>query len=375
MTAGDEHGARRAFAARIALAIAASAIAVGIACVVVRHGAAPVQVSRDVVTGPAAAAIGDSGIFDLRGSVDGAPHVIARADAESAAVAFAYGWEAPSNLVFSQSNLSPHRIPHAEIHPLERRSVCDRSYHVRPVVAMPDTLSVRSPTSDVTVWGPIWVVPICNDGGSVKAIVLVADMPMAVQVVVGDRPGAVPELTFPDSTFPHIGMAPVQMMDGQGRGIGLSPERAVAAAVSALAANGGVHVREVPDAFPIIMSVPAPTPGRTQALPQGRECPRWRLRLDRDVRLRGRISGQVVSTATVYVSRDKFGCGGDATLEIPRPNQPTTLPYAYGVYAPMLDSTAPVPGRRAPPRPIEFRSTALRVTEPIWFEPAQLAPR
>ena len=55
-------------------------------------------------------------------------------------------------------------------------------------------------------------------------------------------------------------------------------------------------------------------------------CPRWRLVLDRPVALRGVASGQTVRTTTVYVARGKTGCGGAATLQIPRPVQPATLP-------------------------------------------------
>ena len=79
-------------------------------------------------TGRAAAALGDSGAFAMSVAPAGVRPALALADAESAAVAFAY-WFAPTQKVFR-----PREIVER---PSERRSVCGRSYYVRSVVAVP----------------------------------------------------------------------------------------------------------------------------------------------------------------------------------------------------------------------------------------------
>ncbi|MEO7858248.1 MAG: hypothetical protein ABIU76_14725, partial [Gemmatimonadaceae bacterium] len=364
----------RRSAIAVSVAVAACAVVGLLALGDARHAREGVRVPRAVVTGPAAAAIGDSGIFSLPSAPAGVRPIIARADAESAAVAFAYGWEAPSRWVMPEKTNLPHVRPaHVEIRPTERRHICDRSYYVRPVVALPDTLVVQSVTSSViSIWGPAWVVPVCDDAGTARATVLITDAPMALQVVLGHQPGSVPELVFPPGTFPHIGMVNPGQYGDHDRGVTLSPERAVTVATTQLAASGA-RVVEVPEAFAIVLSTPGPSPGTTQASPQGRGCPRWRLVLDREVTLRGLMSGQLVHTRTVYVSRDKGGCGGAVALEVPRAEQPTTLPFSYGVQSSASDSTVRTrDGRSAAAPMVEFRWTALRVTAPIWYEGARL---
>jgi hypothetical protein len=256
-------------------------------------------------------------------------------------------------------------LPYYKEHPTERRHFCGRTYYVRPLVALPDSADMPSVTnSPVMMWGPAWVVPVCNDAGFVKTSVLLSDTPMKLRVVQGDQPGDVPELVFPDSTFPHITGWDARPFPDWERGIGMTPESAVAVAVTWLAGTGA-RVSEVPEAFMLVVP-PLPSPAMTHlTMIPTHLCSRWRLMLDRAVALRGVTSGQLVRTRTVYVTAGESGCGGAATLQIPRPTQPATLPFQYGV----RHLTSGGPGGPAPP---EMRSIALRVTEPIWFEEARI---
>jgi hypothetical protein len=347
-----------------------------------------VRVPRGAATGRAAAALGDSGAFAPRAL--GAPPpgvrpVIARADAESAAVAFAYHFGPSAPVV---------RGGRYEERPTERRRVCGRAYYVRPVVAVPAAVAAAAVDADLTMaWGPTWVVPVCDDGGFARTTVLLTDAPTRLRVVLGDRPDDVPELVYPTDRSARIGSVPGPLSLDWERGVALTPEAAVAVATTAIA-GAGARVAEVPEAFALVIPpdrLPQP-PIVPQSMPQTPACPRWRLTLDRPVTLRGAGSGQRVRTRTVYVARGDFGCSGAATLQIPRPDQPTTLPFLYDARAlapaatsapapsfvapafptPAPPPPAPAPGtHRATPPPVEDRWTALRVTEPVWFEEAR----
>jgi hypothetical protein len=223
------------------------------------------------------------------------------------------------------------------------------------------------------MWGPAWVIPVCNDAGFVQTTVLLADAPMQLRVIQGDQPGDVPEMVFPDNTFPRITGWDARYFPDWERGIGMTPESAVAVAVAWLAGTGA-RVSEVPEAFMLVVPRDPPPAIADQTMIQSHLCPRWRLTLDRAVPLRGTTSGQVVRTRTVFVMAGEAGCGGAATLQIPRLTQPATLPYRYGVrLVSSHDSVLPSRnGRPAGPPPPEMRSTALRVTEPVWFEEARI---
>jgi hypothetical protein len=328
-----------------------------------REGA---RVPRGTVTGRAAAALGDGAVFAMSSPPPGVRPVIALADAESAAVAMGYRM-APSYQVLG--------VAHYKTRPTERRHLCGRSYYVRPVVALPDSVEVPSVTSDIVMtWGPAWVVPVCDDAGTARTTALVADAPTRTRVVLGDQPGDVPELVYPRDGYGHIGAVHPSASRGWERGIALTPETAVAVAAAQLAGMGA-RVTEVPEAFMFVL--PPRGPEQRSSMRQTSTqpgCPRWRLTLDRAVTLRGKASGQVVRTRTVYVARGDNGCEGAAALQIPRPAQPTTLPFMYGAHVGVPDPVAP---RRGPLpfdfRPMEIRWTALRVTEPVWFEEAGLS--
>lgn len=328
-------------------------------------------VQPGTVTGRAAVDLGNGAAFTLRAPPPGVRPVVPRADAESTAVAFAYGL-GPSIQVA--------RGQHVEDRPTERRRLCGRSYYVRPVVALPDPAAVPAVTADLTTaWGPTWVVPVCDGAGVARTTVLMADAPTRLRVVLGDAPDAVPELVYPVGSAAHgathVGAVdPGRFRDWEG-GLALSPERAVTVAVAALAGTGA-RVAEVPEAFQLVVTPQAPqTPAMRQAIGNVQACPRWRLTLDRAVALRGITSGQVVRTRTVYVTRGDGGCDGAPALQVSRPVQPTTLPFLYGVAPSGPVAGAPArDGRSADPGPPELRWTALRVTEPVWFEGARLAP-
>lgn len=328
-----------------------------------REGA---RVRRDVVTGRAATAVGDSGVFASPVLPAGVHTVLAHADAESAAVAVGY-MKAPSYQIVT--------VPYYKVRPTERRHFCGRSYYVRSVAEPPPaSVSDSSVTNDpVTIWAPAWVLPVCDDAEMVRTSVLLADVPTRLRVVQGDQPGDVPELVHPPDSYGRIVGLDAKYFPDWERGVGMTPETAVALAAAKLAGTGA-RVSEVPEAFTIVMAFPPPVRSSlSNSAPQTPTCSRWRLALDRTVTLRGMATGQLVRTRTVYVMRGKHGCDGTPTLQIPLPSQPTTLPFWYGVRPgwPRNWVLPPVNGRPQRPPDPEMRTTALRVTEPVWFEEAR----
>jgi hypothetical protein len=339
----------------------AGAAAMGLA----RRGRTAARVPRWSVTGRAAAALGDSGIFASPLLPLGVQPVLAHADAESAAVAMAY-WFAPSYQVAG--------VPYYQEHPTERRHICGRSYYVRPVMVIPDSVNVTSTGSDVVnLWGATWVMPVCDDAGRARTTVLLADEPTRLHVIQGGEPGDVPELVHPPGNMGRISGADAGRFRDWEQGISLTPETAVIFATTQLA---GARVAEIPDAFMVAMSVGRPrsrerTPG---AFLQGHACARWRLVLDRSVRLRSVPSGHVASSRVVYVVRGERGCSGALMLQIPKPAQPTTVPFSYLFRPPELRNVVIPPHNGHPGTfpPPEIRWAAWRVTEPLWFEEARL---
>lgn len=319
-----------------------------------------------MVTGRAGAAVGDSGVFASPALTEGVHPAIPHADAQVAAEAMAY-WDVPG-----YQDLT---VPYYQERPLERRHYCGRTYYVRPVVVMPDTTLVRSNTAnDWMLWAPTWVVPICDDAGRVRTSVHFADVPQGLRVVQGDRQDDVPELVPDSGTFPYIGFLSERMLPGWERGIGTTPETAVAVAVARLRGTGA-RVTEVPEAFTNVMLLdPAPPVADSSRITAHIAiCPRWRLRLDRSVVLRGAASNQVVRTRTVYVTRGKGGCTGSPMLQIPTPQQPTMVPFMYLAQLRLPRSIAMPPTGDGPAGLPDLKPqwTTLRVSEPIWFEEAR----
>ena len=354
--------ARGAFVAVLVYTVAAVAT-LGL----VQRARTNTRLSRDAVTGRAATALGDSGVFaspivpsDVRVTI---PH----ADAESAAVAMGYN-HVPSYPVMGG--------PYPRLRRMERRHYCGRTYYVRPVVALPDSAEVASLTSDLLMKvSPTWVMPVCDDAGFVRTSVIFADAPTRLRVIQGDQPGDVPELAlpepvFPQPYFPHIVGWDAGIFPDWERGIAMTPETAVAVAVAQLVGTGA-RVAEVPEAFTIVLPPFRPS---QQSIPvhtglQTHLCSRWRLTLDRPVMLRGMSSGQVVRTRVVSVARNNSGCAGTPTLQIPLPTQPATLPYQYGVIA--TPAAPPRADHPTAPLPLETRSISLRVTAPVNYEDAR----
>ena len=342
---------------RVCLAALACVGASVMACA--PKGGTRARVPRGSVTGRAATAVGDSGIFVSPVHPYDVRPVIPHADAESAAVAMGYR-EAPS-----VQDLS---VPYYHNIPTERRRFCGRSYYVRPVLAMPDTTVVRSTTlNDWMMWAPTWVMSICDDQGLSRSSVYLTDVPPGLRVRQGPGPRDVPELVPDSGTFPHIGHSPSEKRAHWDEDIGLTPESAVKA-VAALLEKTGAHVADVPAAFMTVSLLdPQPPVIRTPRiwgdLPM---CPHWRLTLDRPVTLRGTVSARVARTRTVYVARGKR-CRGAPLMQIPAPAQPTAVPFMY-VVSHLARSGSP---SVKPPDP-ELRWTTLRPVEPLWFEDARL---
>lgn len=321
-----------------------------------------VAVPRGSVTGWAATAVGDSGIFASPVLPPGIHPAIPHSDAESAAVAMGY-WDA--------HGFQDRSSPDYHIIRTEHRRFCGRSYYVRPVVAMPDTNAVRSNTlNDWMMWTPTWVMPICDAKGLVRTSVEFSDVRQGLRVIQGPGPRDVPDLVPDSGTFPHISYLRPREMRELEDGIGMTPETAVAVAVGLLGKTGA-RVAEVPEAFTIVRLLDAAPP----SIPSRRVfadlavCPRWRLILNRPVMLRGIASGQVLRTQTVYVTRGTGSCRGAPQLQIPMRTQPATVPFMYNASLPPGAAS-----RYLGPPAADFRRVELRVLAPIWFEEARLVP-
>src|SRR5690348_5616122 len=314
------------------------------------------RVPKAFVTGRAAAAIGDSGVFASPVLPRGVRPMIPHADAESAAVAAGY-----RNVPSVQDVTA---LPEYKEIPLERRHFCGRSYYVLPIVAMPDTNVVRTTSgNDWGMWSPTWLMPICDSRDRVRSTVMLSDVPASgLHVILGDQPGDVPRLVSSVTNALHMGAWPSKFFPDWERGTGMTPETAVDVAEVHLRGTGA-RVTEVPQAFTLIIPPNAlrRAPGDSQPFAPTAQCSRWRLALDRPVRLRGLVTGQVVSTATVYVTRGDDGCRGAPVLEIPKPSQPATLPVTYMVPRQIRD-TVVVRGRGRFPKapPVDWRWTRLR---------------
>lgn len=332
-----------------------------VACARAHGGTTRARVPPGSVSGRAAIATGDSGIFASPVLPRGVRPVIPHADAESAAVAMGY-WQAPS--------IQDHTVPYYHVVPTERRHFCGRSYYVRPVVAMPDTTIVHSTTgNDWMMWAPTWVMPICDDKGTVRSSVEFSDLPTGLHVIQGPGPRDVPELVPDSATFPHISQWSSTVMSDWERGIGMTPETAVAV-VAEFLGKTGARIAEVPEAFMKVRLLDPSPPAfaRSRIVGEVAVCPRWRITLDQPVALRGSSSGRVVRTLTVYVNRrGKGDCDGDPVLEIPKREQPTTIPFVYFTSWPPQGAV-----RVTSPPTGETTWTTLRVVEPLWFEEARL---
>ena len=161
------------------------------------HARYGTRLRPSVVSGRAAAALGDSGVFAMHGAPPGILPKLPLADAESAAVADAYR-VAPTHWIRRGKEILER--------PSERRHVCGRAFYMRPVISVPDSLSKQRITTDLALlWGPVWIVPVCNDAGIAETTAAVADAPTELRVTLGDQPEDVPELNFPrDLIRAHI---------------------------------------------------------------------------------------------------------------------------------------------------------------------------
>ena len=331
------------------------------------HARNGTRLRLEFVSGRAAAALGDSGVFAMHGAPPGILPKLPLADAESAAVADAYRF-APTHWITRGREILER--------PSERRHVCGRAFYMRPVISVPDSLSAQRITTDLTLlWGPVWIVPVCNDAGIAETTVAIADAPTELRVTLGDQPEDVPELNFPrDLLRAHIVWTdPTRSIDWD-RGIALSPETAGAVA-SATLKGTGARVNDVPEAFHVVLSSrDGESPDSIfQSATQPPACLRWRLTLDRPVLLRGRASGQIARTNTVYVARGPWGCDRTATMQIPRPLQPRTIHFLYDLWRHKVGSKDPRPEHGGNLSSLfKMRSTIVPVREPLWFEPAEL---
>ena len=172
---------------------------------------------------------------------------------------------------------------------------CSRIYYVLPVV---DRLPADLPRAFALPYTPRWVVPFCRTDGTSPVSVEVADAAPVLTVVDGKFVGSF------SSEGEYGVLASGEDEDGY---LPLSPERAARFAATAT----GARVAEVPVAVmthPGGLGNPAPA-----------KCMRWRIMLDRPVRLIGQYGEY--ETREVYVRLTSY-CFGEPVLQVVDRQQP-----------------------------------------------------
>jgi hypothetical protein len=167
--------------------------------------------------------------------------------------------------------------------------LCHRHYYVLPVI---DRLPADLPRSFALPYTPRWVIPLCRADGSSPVSVEVADAMPAITVTSGRFSGSM----YSEGEYGVLQSDP----DADGY-LPLSPEKAARFA----AATTGARVAEVPVAM---MTHPG---GLGNVAPA--KCMRWRIILDKPVRLAGEYGEY--ETREVYV-RLKDYCSGDPVLQV-----------------------------------------------------------
>lgn len=225
------------------------------------------RVLPEWVIGEAAAALGPDGRFRLPTP---APRSMSRAHAESLAIAISRFYGNPDLQGNARAYLEDaHGGP---IDFLHLRS-CGRVHYLSTVTTVP-----AAPDYVVRYVAPQWVFPLCDTRGTPSLILEIPDAPAAISI----------------ATNGHLTFAPVSGNDwvpqgippGVEEGLALSPEQAVAFAVSA----SGRRVTRVPQMlmrFSVVRGVAT--------------CAVWRTELDAPVTLYGGSSGRAITTTEVFL--------------------------------------------------------------------------
>lgn len=204
---------------------------------------------------------------------------------------------------------------------------CSRTYYVLPVL---DQLPATLPRFYGLPYTPRWVIPFCRADGSSPVSVEVAD--------------AMPVLTVADGHFVGSGtsegeygvLASGDREDGY---LPLSPEKAAQFA----SRSTGARVAELPVA---VMTHPG---GLGNVAPA--KCMRWRILLDKPVRLAGEY-GQY-ETREVYVRLRNY-CFGEPVLQVADRQQPARGWIEYPSFGPNHDIVSTQKVDVVYSRPVQF---------------------
>ena len=297
----------------------------------------PREVTPDMVTGVAAAALGAGGLFimPLPASVLGQ---IPLDTAREQTLQFAK--YVTNNLLLRGVVESgrggywtdPHRLV-----------LCSHDVHfIRPQIAHPDIDSLPDQGRELLLrkFGPQWLLALCGEKGEPQMTVQVALEGNAVRFLGGLPIEPDPFLL---SAFSPHGV-PLDWPDA----LPVSAERAVRFAYDQL----GARITEIPELFVRGDS----DAGAAYDLQPGaaRNCNRWRIALDRDVAVQRAVGAAVRMTNVVYVA--SYSCRGTDVaplLQLPVEAHPTEVSVRYVDYG------------VSPPRTYSVR---VAVASPIKFD-------
>lgn len=304
-------------------------------------------VSRDWVTGAAAAALGADGRFVLARPTDPGPLEIDEGAARAQAVAWARlvaamptsggsDWFAPGGSGLERDHGA--KIPFAQLRDCGRAIYAWSAYG-----PLPGGL----PRPIVNAFGPYWLIRLCSPAGDVPVVLGVA---ATSALVVSNGRLEPPSPTA--ATGNEFNAAATWRGTPPARAYPLEPEAVVAFVYRVT----GRRVSEVPT-FVARVADARPDPIAPQ-------FGLWRVTLEASIRGVGAISGAAYDTREVAA----FWAGGvtsDTTLQVALAEQPdTALQVSYTVY--------PDPAVGGEPQRSNVR---LRVRTPYLFEPLRMSPR
>lgn len=201
------------------------------------------------------------------------------------------------------------------------------------------------PESILRMYADHWLVPLCGPFGFEMTVeVSVAENPLTFQAWQTTYPSSMILAYYPRGV-PYLSSTPVPLSVEQAVGFAHVATGKRIAGVPSLVHRGSID-RE-------FASQPAGT---------ARFCNRWRLTMEHPVRLRGELTGLVVTSTDVYVStRTCNGIDARAEFHLPMPVRASRAFVTWN--APYI-----------PPGPLVSYRLPLDVVLPAQFEPAVVVP-
>ena len=269
-----------------------------------------------LVTDAAAANLDASGHFRLQASSRGGPRQLSQQEAEALAAI----WPAQFGPWIQPALEKEHGGPIA----LSGLRVCGRTlYAASPFQPIDLTLAEPTAAPAQRVFGPWWLVALCNASG-------IPELSLGVSAYATD-------LTIKDGhiVLPVIGgewFSPEGVPIGADNDFILSPERAV----ERMATKTNRKIREVPQLV---------VPLRPQGFPNH---PRWKLLLDSKATVQTKPNNQVREEDQLYIGRRPTDRSN--TLAVAAPSQPDEVTVSYVANAKI----------GAPRGPIEYKQIHVR---------------